>query len=408
MLEKKYQYPVILVPGLCAYGENGLGKVLPYFGKASQLIREEGLECYTVTFGSLSGVWDRACELYAQIVGGTVDYGQAHSERYGTERYGATYEGFVKNWDSTNKISLVAYGFGAPVVRLLAHLLEYGSVKEQRTGDDISPLFRGQMGDYIHAIVTLAGNNDGTTFFQAADYYVPWCTKALTLAAWGGKSLIASVKEMVKDTPKSTPYGNVLEVAVNGSGNYKFLNLDKDLLEKYETAGRDNLFFDAGLEGMAQLNKLLKINPNVYYVSYTGEVTKDANDYIPKKKATHGNPFTTKKKEKLLDFSVPTKKAGILAPLSLFIGTFKNYLPDAPLVTPVYQCNDGFMPTNCALAPSTEEYTSFHYLDTCRPGVWYQMPIEERNHLAFLGLFQKKEAYQDLVEDYLDILCNIG
>lgn len=407
MLEKKYQYPIILVPGLCAYGEKGLGKVFPYFGKAARIIREEGLECHVATFTSLAGIWNRTCELYAQIVGGTVDYGQAHSERYGTERYGASYEGFVSALDGDHKISLLAYGFGAPVVRLLAYLLEYGSKKEQKTGEEISPLFQGGNGEAIHAIVTLAGNNDGTTFFQAADYYVPF-TKALTIGIWGAKSLVASAKGLFKDAPKSTPYGNLIDIAVNGSGNLKFLNIDKELLEKYQNAGRDNVFFDAGLEGMAQLNKLLKTNPNVYYVSYTGEVTKDANEYLPKLKKKHGNPLTTKKKGKLLDLSVPTKAAGITAPAALLIGFFKNYLPDAPIVTPVYQCNDGFMPTNCALAPSTEEYTSFHYFDRCVPGVWYQMPIEEKNHLAYLGLFQKAEAYKDQVEDVLDILCNIG
>ncbi len=383
---KKYDYPVILVPGLCAYGESGLGKNLPYFGQTAKLLRAQGLTCHTATFTALNGVWDRACELYAQIIGGTVDYGAAHAEKYGTNRFGVSYPGFVSNWNNTNKVSLVAYGFGAPVARLLAYLLENGSKKEQESGAaDISPLFKGGMGESINVIITLAGDNDGTTFFQALDEYVPF-TETATKLIWKAKSLFRGEDKLT--------YGELTDAR----------------LEKYLNAGRDNLFFDVGLEGMAQLNKLLKINPNVYYVSFTGETSKNVKEFLPELKTKkHGNPFTDKKINLLdVNLDIPTLASGILAPFALLIGTYKNYLPEKPVATPVYHANDGFMPTNCALAPSTEEYTSFRYLDECRPGVWYQMPIEAMNHLAFLGYFVKKDKFQNFVLDLADILTDIG
>lgn len=391
MTEKRNTYPIILVPGLFGYGDTGLGKVLPYFGKAAQYIKEEGLDCYTADFTPLAGVWDRACELYAQIVGGTVDYGEAHAKKYGTERFGSTYPGFVKNLNEDNKVTLVAYGFGAPVARLLAFLLENGSKKEQATEGNISPLFQGGNGASIHAVVTLAGNNDGTTFFQALDSFVPF-TKFATLGIWGATSVLAALTGK-----KANPYGN-LDLFDMG-----------EQLDKYVGAERDNLFFDCSLEGMAQLNKLMKPNKNAYYIAFTGEVTKDVMDLLPKKKAKkHGNPFTTKQKDLLnVELSVPTMDAGVLAPTALLLGTFKNYLPNAPIVTPVYHGNDGLIPTNCALAPSTEDYTSFRYVEACKPGVWYQMPIEAKNHLNYIGLFAKKDEYKAMVADIVDIVCNL-
>ena len=148
MFQQKNAYPVILVPG-----------VVSYSGKVKKIIESMDLEVYTPSFGLTSGIWDRACELYAQIMGGTVDYGAAHAEQYGTARYGKTYEGFVTNWSNTNKVTLIAHGAGAPVARLLVYLLTYGSVKEQAAGGDISPLFQGCMGTAVHAVVTLAGVN---------------------------------------------------------------------------------------------------------------------------------------------------------------------------------------------------------------------------------------------------------
>ena len=69
MFEHKNEYPVILIPGVVAYGENTKAhKVFPYFGLTStgwqRVISDSmGVECHTVSFELLSSVWDRACEL---------------------------------------------------------------------------------------------------------------------------------------------------------------------------------------------------------------------------------------------------------------------------------------------------------------------------------------------------------
>ena len=49
-----------------------------------------GIHTVAPSMGPFTSAWDRACEVYAQLVGGTVDYGKAHSEKYGHERYGRT------------------------------------------------------------------------------------------------------------------------------------------------------------------------------------------------------------------------------------------------------------------------------------------------------------------------------
>ena len=77
MIDKKSSYPVILVPGVLGYGDDvKLSKVMPYFGtmsaSAAKTIRSLDIPCLTATFTPAAGIWERTCELYAQIAGGTV------------------------------------------------------------------------------------------------------------------------------------------------------------------------------------------------------------------------------------------------------------------------------------------------------------------------------------------------
>lgn len=79
-------YPTIFVHGFLGWGsEDDIDKVIHYWGATRNRdllahLREEGFECYNPSVGPFNGVWDRACELYARLMGGRVDYGKVHSE----------------------------------------------------------------------------------------------------------------------------------------------------------------------------------------------------------------------------------------------------------------------------------------------------------------------------------------
>jgi triacylglycerol lipase len=53
-------------------------------------LRKKGFQVFTACVGPFSSNWDRACELYAQIKGGTVFYGTNHSKKYGHDITGRT------------------------------------------------------------------------------------------------------------------------------------------------------------------------------------------------------------------------------------------------------------------------------------------------------------------------------
>ena len=81
--EPKNSEPFIFVHGLNGWGgAEDINGIMPYWGATTgnlmQYLEHEGYECYSASVGPMSSAWDRACELYAQLMGTTVDYGIAH------------------------------------------------------------------------------------------------------------------------------------------------------------------------------------------------------------------------------------------------------------------------------------------------------------------------------------------
>ncbi len=405
MFDQKNSYPVILVPGVLGYGEETVaGKILPYFGmtatNVSKVIKSFGMDCHTPTFGLLSGVWDRACELYAQIVGGTVDYGEAHSQKYGHARYGKTYEkAMVPDWGKISedgnpvKITLIAHGFGAPVARLFIELLNYGAKDElDKTSEgNVSGLFKGGNRNLVHCLVTLAGVNEGISIAQALEDKFPGAQRALVKAA-------VSLEELSLYKDYVDPYYQKHGLTVTQhelsahytkpeADNKKIgkVKYDEDNIARYLSKSDDNIFFDMGIDGMRKLNMKLNTAENTYYLSFTGSVTTNLMGKI----------------------TLPKPSAGVTMPFAALISTFENYLPEFPIVTPAIAENDGLVNTNSSLAPESEPVSAFRSVERCNPGTWYQMPVENRNHLSFIGLFNRPDKYRNEIYDLMKMVCNL-
>lgn len=91
------KYPFVFVHGMFGWGDAiGIDKVAPYWGATTgnlmDFLTSCKYECYSASVGPVSSAWDNACELYAQLMGTRVDYGEAHSKAHGHERYGRTYK----------------------------------------------------------------------------------------------------------------------------------------------------------------------------------------------------------------------------------------------------------------------------------------------------------------------------
>lgn len=105
-------YSYIFVHGLMGWGSYDFYyPIMPYWGMFGgdlmKYLNNSGFECYAASVAGTDSAWDRACELYAQLTGTVTDYGKAHSEKYGHDRYGKDFTGkaLIDEWDAENKIT---------------------------------------------------------------------------------------------------------------------------------------------------------------------------------------------------------------------------------------------------------------------------------------------------------------
>ena len=124
----------IFVHGLNGWGSyDKTNRRMPYWGMMSgdllKYLGTQGFSCHAASVDPTGSAWDRACELYAQLSGSVTDYGKAHSERCGHERFGRDYssEPLTPDWDSGKKIVLLGHSFGGATIRLFSELLANGS-----------------------------------------------------------------------------------------------------------------------------------------------------------------------------------------------------------------------------------------------------------------------------------------
>ena len=170
-------HPTVFVHGLLGWGaQDALYRAVPYWGLAAGdvlgYLNACGYDCRAASVGIISSAWDRACELYAELTGGTADYGIAHAQRFGHARFGTAYPNpLVPDWGADRPVDLVGHSFGGATARLLAQLLAHGCPEEvqaaEAAGETPSPLFTGGKSSWVHSMTEVAAPHNGTTFIES-------------------------------------------------------------------------------------------------------------------------------------------------------------------------------------------------------------------------------------------------
>ena len=269
------RYPTVYVHGLMGWGtRDQIYAVTPYWGLTSDLmpyLTSKGYESYAASVGPLSSAWDRACELYAQLTGTTVDYGAAHAAEYGHARYGGTYDKpLFEGWSADKKINLVGHSFGGATIRLFLDILADGSAQEQAAakadGTEVSPFFQGGKADWVYSLTTLAAPHNGTTFLE--------CCGDMTQFA-------AEVSTTMAKLLGISDFKGVYDFQLEQFGFYRkdgetvLEALDRVLHSDF-LSHNDNVFRDLTIDRALELNDDIEIQPNVYYFSYAGDKTRQS------------------------------------------------------------------------------------------------------------------------------------
>jgi triacylglycerol esterase/lipase EstA (alpha/beta hydrolase family) len=372
-------YPIVMVHGLCGWGNKEMFNENYWGGNSSlkDLLTSKGYTVFTPTIGPIASNWDRACELYAYLKGGTVDYGEAHSKKCGHARYGRTFPGVYPELGSYSdknelkKIHLIGHSMGGETIRVLAQLLESGSVDEiNTTGDTTSPLFTGNK-HWIESITTIATPHDGSQEDEIQMNFEPFVHQ-----------LFGAVAANAGLNPSTSPN---FDLRLDQWG------LRKDPIESFDSYykrilssniwknTKDLSIWDLSLEGARELNSWVTAKDDIYYFSIS------CSD-------TH--------RDLLTNYQVPNiNMHPLLLKSSIAMGLYTQNQANKVKVDGSWWENDGIVSVRSAIGPHEGSPDKIvNYDGTPKMGVWnYLENIDNIDHIEIM--VQREPIYHNYLQN---------
>ena len=403
-------YPIVLVHGLFGWGGTEIAG-LNYWGGTDSLktmLENQGYTVYTPSIGPVASNWDRACELYAYLVGGTVDYGAAHSAKNGHARYGRTFPGVLPELNDANsnlKVHLVGHSMGGETVRMLAQLLENGDPDEisyynnhKSATDTISPLLSGTCPHWIDSITTLCTPHDGSQYDTKEYKLEPLVHQAVgIIAAASGMN----INEQNFGLDFKLDQWGLVRSANESYTSYLNRVYASNIWTKHVT---DLSVYDLDVDGAAVLNGYAKAQDDIYYFSIACS-------------NTHRDPLFPHYYKTNLTMNPMMVKSGT------YMGRHVNYASGHVQITPEWWENDGIVSVRSAICPhenSTDrvnlsygtsgngEQGTMVFKSGTQKGVWnYIEKIADTDHINVVGQSLNQKYLQDKFTQLASMLTSI-
>jgi len=384
-------YPIVLWHGFAGFGRDNFvlpgGRNALYYwgflqGDLESYLKDQGHEVYTLSVGPVSSSWDRVCEAFAQLKGGTVDFGLAHSAKHGHERFQRTYKGMIPDWGEVDpktgeikKVHIIAHSMGGKDAQLFASLLENGFEAEVKvTGAGTSTLFTGNH-PWVASITTISAPHDGTSLASSVQVFFPWL-----------KDLIIAIVGLAGLTPLDVVYDFKLDHwGLAAKDDEKLTDyIDRVLSSEIWFNNEDISLIDLSPEGAKKINENHQLI-SIPYFSYETEATWKGI----------GVPF-----------HYPDATMFVaLWPTATLMGAFTR--PGFGGLVPIgsdWYPNDGIVNTRSMAGPTLGvsnkviEYNG----RTVHLGIYnYLGKVDHVDHLAVVGagiLFQIRPFYRDLAK----------
>ena len=335
-------HPIFLIHGFMGWGRDELANYY-YWGGSQDLqkiLQDEGFEVHTLSVGPISSNWERAIEVYSQIKGGCIDYGEEHSKKYNIiqEPKGKCYPGLYPEWDETHPIHIIGHSQGGLTARMLEHLLSLSIENEK------SDLLSQTHTNHIISVTTFSTPHNGT-------------------------SLSFIMNNKFPSLQKISAYAGVLNnIFLKNYYNFDLdhWNLKKNKAETYSQfiqrinnsnikSTKNSASWDLSIDGAKQFNNIYTSNKNTYYFSFS------TSSSIPQKNSTEHRPSKT------MNY--------YLKPTCKMIG--KSSLMDS-----LWYENDGIVNTVSMNGPHDE--TIIQYNEIPITGIWQHMGILEYDHHQIL------------------------
>ena len=380
-------YPIVLVHGFMGWGRDELlgFKYWGGFKDLQESLNQAGHRTYTGIVGPFASNWDRACELYAYIKGGRVDYGQAHAATHGHARYGRTFPGLYPDWGTLDdhgrlrKIHLLGHSQGGQTVRVLTALLEQGAPTEVTAtpSAELSPLFQGGKA-WVDSVTTLAAPHDGSSAAVGLDTLLPFVRDSLL-----GLAALAGVQ------PDNLPYDFKLDQwGLRRNPDESFETYMQRIEKNPIWRSHDISAWDLNPDGARELNRRFPAQPNVYYFSWGASAT------VPIWPKRHQVPRLT---------LLPQLWAS-----ALFIGAYTRDEPGHVQIDASWWENDGLVNTRSMAGPTLDSPDRIApYRGQVQRGVWNaQGVLPGWDHLDIVGMGTTRDVrdwYLRLAQQLADL-----
>lgn len=377
-MEKTVQnnYPTIIVHGflgVCEGKYQYFNYIFRYFGSFTgdvvKNLKSRGYEVYLPGLGAFAPVWCRACDLYAYIFGGTVDYGKVHAEKYGINRYGRTYPGVLKDLGEEGdhkKVNLVGHSFGGPTLCLFSSLMSQGAQDEidGTPADELSPLFKGGLGHLIHTVTSLDGTNNGTSVVdflpRAVQDGAMFAIDSIIAAT--GRSGFQKVIDWKMDEQGLTVDPDLATEGFKNPMDYK-----EQIMKNVKSD--DNMFHEMGVEFSKKLaEERYCVDPSIYY-------------FARRSVRTHAN--RAGKHNPNMNNIIP-----IFALTAPIIGRYTN---KSLGIDESWFPSDGIVPLPGQNAPFNMPQVDYYEGLEVKPGIWHNMPVTDNDHETLVGMFVKND-----------------
>jgi triacylglycerol lipase len=358
-------HPIVLVHGFLGFAGKGPAGFNYWGGRMDLLeeLRSRGYPAVAVQVGPVSSNWDRACELFAELRGGRVDYGVAHSRAAGHQRFGRSYPGLLPDWGALRRVHLVGHSMGGVTSRLLVQLLEEGDASEKAATEpeSLSPLFAGgHSGEqaWVRSVTTLSSPHDGTP----AAYRYDTTRRGLRRFAAGLYYRAARAARRDRGLRLDLLLDLRLEAwglePAPGESLCRFRRRFAEAEDWWRS--HDTGIWEGSPQGARELNLWVAARPEVYYFSWATEQTT---------------------RDPLSGRQVPEPGMSFLTySLAAFIGGFHS--------DPAWWPNDGIVST-CSMAGPTRGSADriAVYDGQPRAGIWNFMGVlSSCDHLDLIGL----------------------
>ncbi|KUJ59304.1 hypothetical protein AR687_23795 [Flavobacteriaceae bacterium CRH] len=391
--KRQNSYPIVLVHGMGGWGRDEM-KGYHYWGGIGDIqtyLTSQGYTTYTASMGPLSSNWDRAVELYYNIVGGTVDYGAVHAMRHGHNRYGESFPGFYPQWNASNKVHFIGHSMGGPTPRYLIQLLENGDEQEKAYVPGLhegptSALFKGGKTNWVASHTTVSGVHNGGVTVDLMDFQDNLKKLIYGMGAMGGivleKNAVYNfdlgqwgLQRQENETPEAYIDRVFDKTAADAGSSARFWQSE------------DNCGYDLSIKASQMQNYWVKSSPNVYYASYS---------------------FNDMEQESDGTWSVSENMNPLIKVHGVIIG--KTTL-DLPYGYAKWRPCDGLVSVPSSQYPVGHDYilTDTIHRKLAHKGVWDVHPvIQGQDHLSIVMADKKQSSTDWLNKFYLKIAKDLS